>query len=346
MAEFPTMPFYTDSYTGDTTHLTTIEHGAYVLLLITMWRAGGWLPYDDDMICRYTRLRKSQWNKMKPVIMDFMRIEGRMFTQGKLHDTLEAVRIKSNKAAQSARAKHRKYNKTRPANAASTQDERSAILNPDPYPEKGSSSSAHDARDPDPPIEIEEVPPKDAGGADPSQSTVPTEADIMAGLQSYNDAAYRNGLKAAVMPLDATRRQRLSDRIEAYGLDRWCEAMSLIDSNAFLRGEAVPGVQADLTYLLKPDTIPRILEGNYDERPKSSGKSAKGQSRGRGSPRGQHPSADDGPATSIAQVVARDRLREQEEAGRRGGTDHHDEQDPGFSSGLASGGVVIDAVAT
>ena len=44
MAEAPIMPFATDAYIGDTTHLTTIEHGAYLLLLFAMWRTAGGSP--------------------------------------------------------------------------------------------------------------------------------------------------------------------------------------------------------------------------------------------------------------------------------------------------------------
>ena len=50
MAEFPAMQIWTDAYLGDTSHLSTTEHGAYFLLLMAMWRNGGSLPNDDAML--------------------------------------------------------------------------------------------------------------------------------------------------------------------------------------------------------------------------------------------------------------------------------------------------------
>ena len=53
MAQFPVLPLWTDAYLGDTTHLTTIEHGAYMLLLMVSWRSPDCrLPDDDAMLAR------------------------------------------------------------------------------------------------------------------------------------------------------------------------------------------------------------------------------------------------------------------------------------------------------
>jgi hypothetical protein len=50
LAEFPALPLFTDAYLGDTTHLSTFEHGAYLLLLIVSWRTPGCCVADDDAL--------------------------------------------------------------------------------------------------------------------------------------------------------------------------------------------------------------------------------------------------------------------------------------------------------
>lgn len=54
-------PFYFDDYLADTHGLTTEEHGAYLLILIELYRAGGELPYDEKMLRRITGLSAYKW---------------------------------------------------------------------------------------------------------------------------------------------------------------------------------------------------------------------------------------------------------------------------------------------
>lgn len=112
MAQYPALPLWTDAYLADTTHLTAIEHGVYLLLLITMWRAGGTLPNDDKTLARYGRVTMGQWLRIKPNLMPFFRISSDGITQGRLTDELVYVKRKGKKQSDNARARWLKNNDT------------------------------------------------------------------------------------------------------------------------------------------------------------------------------------------------------------------------------------------
>lgn len=104
MADFPSMPLWVDAYLGDTTHLTTIEHGAYLLLIMTMWRSkDGTLPNDDKMLARYTKLTTAQWKRIKPIILDFFTEKDGVLFQSRL--TAERSFVEQKRKQQSSAGK-------------------------------------------------------------------------------------------------------------------------------------------------------------------------------------------------------------------------------------------------
>lgn len=84
MAQLPFMPLYPDALIGDTMHLSAGEFGAYMLILVSMWSAGGSLPNDDKVLRRISRLPAANWVRMRPTIMGMLTIEGDRVTQRRL----------------------------------------------------------------------------------------------------------------------------------------------------------------------------------------------------------------------------------------------------------------------
>jgi len=95
------MPLLIDKYLGDTTDLTTEQHGAYLLLLMAMWKKDGALPNDDQRLASITRLSASRWRASKGVLMEFFRPteDGSAITQKRL-----SAELQRSKAATDAKA--------------------------------------------------------------------------------------------------------------------------------------------------------------------------------------------------------------------------------------------------
>ncbi len=65
------MPMFWGDYFKKTNHLSTVEHGAYMLLIGHYWTTGRPLPDDDAVLARITRQSLAAWRRMREVIAPF-----------------------------------------------------------------------------------------------------------------------------------------------------------------------------------------------------------------------------------------------------------------------------------
>lgn len=121
MSAAPFMQFYVADYLGDTQHLTTEQHGAYLLLLMAMWRTEGRLPNDAGKLARIARVGLRRWHIVAQEVMPFFEINGDFITQKRLvEERKKAVSISEKRSASGklgGRAKSLKNNDTDMANA-------------------------------------------------------------------------------------------------------------------------------------------------------------------------------------------------------------------------------------
>jgi uncharacterized protein YdaU (DUF1376 family) len=64
------MPIYWSSYHADTQHLSTVQHGAYLLLIGHYWSTGG-LPDNDQQLANITRLSPDEWLAHRATLQAF-----------------------------------------------------------------------------------------------------------------------------------------------------------------------------------------------------------------------------------------------------------------------------------
>jgi uncharacterized protein YdaU (DUF1376 family) len=65
------MKLYIGDYLGDTQHLSTLQHGAYMLLIMAYWQRRGPLPSDDEQLARITRMTMDDWMQCKRITLAF-----------------------------------------------------------------------------------------------------------------------------------------------------------------------------------------------------------------------------------------------------------------------------------
>lgn len=95
MAAVPFMPLYVADYMADTAHLTTVEHGAYLLLIMTYWQRGEALPDDDKKLARIAGLQGRNWKRVRAELEPFFDFRDSKWVHQRIETQLQVMRSQS-----------------------------------------------------------------------------------------------------------------------------------------------------------------------------------------------------------------------------------------------------------
>lgn len=98
------MPLYVGPYLADTGHLSTAEHGAYLLLMMHAWRNEGALPNDPERLRSITRMQPAAWRKSWPTLRQFFEGFGDTLTQKRLTKELNKARLITDQRSEAGKA--------------------------------------------------------------------------------------------------------------------------------------------------------------------------------------------------------------------------------------------------
>jgi uncharacterized protein YdaU (DUF1376 family) len=106
------MKLYIGDYLADTSHLTTEQHGAYLLLLMHYYRSGP-LPNDRAQLRSITKCSPIRWKKIAPIVMSFFYLDGDNKFRNKRSDEemVIATELKQSRHDKAVSAAHSRWEK-------------------------------------------------------------------------------------------------------------------------------------------------------------------------------------------------------------------------------------------
>lgn len=112
MAAIPYMPLYVADYMADAGHLSTTEHGAYLLLIMSYWQRGSAFRAPDEQalnvrLANLVRMSNGEWLRAVPVLSEFFQIsleDGVTWSHKRIEAELAKFRAKSLQAKEAGLA--------------------------------------------------------------------------------------------------------------------------------------------------------------------------------------------------------------------------------------------------
>lgn len=121
MAALPYMQLYIADYLADTMHLSTEEHGAYLLLMFNYWQTGRAIP--KNRLAKIARVSSERWGAVEESLSEFFIDNGTEWIHERIEDDLAAVRetlAKRSSAGKASAQSRRNRKETQSASESNT----------------------------------------------------------------------------------------------------------------------------------------------------------------------------------------------------------------------------------
>lgn len=96
------MPLWIGAYTADTMMLTTLQHGAYLLLLMAYWRERAPLPDDDEALRSIAKMSRQEWTKARPTLAKKFKVAEGVWWHKRVEAEMAAADARAEKASEKA----------------------------------------------------------------------------------------------------------------------------------------------------------------------------------------------------------------------------------------------------
>lgn len=273
----PYMKFYVNDYLGSTRRFTTLQHGAYLMLLVEMWQEGPWIDSDEDYLIEVTGLTKRQFKSCWPKIFKKLVSENGKVSHPRLvkdYQEAEAKRIQN--AANGKKGGSKKPKKTQEnqdadeANAKQTVSDGEAKLALTPTPDSSEDAKAS-SESPHPEIFTD----------------LPLVSDVDRAFDAYLETAqhvnrtFHNGHVKWVIHKKPTAKWRglLRARLNEEGLAGWEHMLAKATKSQFLTLRINKKITVD--WLAGESIFQNIVSGKYDDETRASNVTSIDQGRRR-----------------------------------------------------------------
>ena len=106
MAALPYIQLYVADYLADTVHLTTEQHGAYLMIIFNYWQTGK--PIPESRLPGITKLSPDRWSEIRDLMSEFFSVEEGKWTHLRIEADLETVNAQQTQRSRAGRASAKK----------------------------------------------------------------------------------------------------------------------------------------------------------------------------------------------------------------------------------------------